>query len=1002
MPDRLPEVLLISAHSASEVVRRLDRALAGRPADAADPVESAGGPCRLAVVGPTPERLVLARKVIERGSPWRGRNDVWFTQRPLLSGAPGMPAGKVAFVFPGFEPDPIPPVDDVAGHFGVPLPPSESGRPGTPGIIGQAVDIVAVNRLLAGVLGDLGIRAQALAGHSLGEWTAMLVSGMCEFEDIDAFFGPVRRGEAAFPDVCYAALGCSAARAAAAIAGFDGVFVSHDNCPHQSVLCGAPDDLDAALDALRRVGILGQPMPLRSGFHTPLLAPCLEAGRSAFAVLNPRPPSVPVWSATAVAPYPADPEALRALVVRHLLEPVRFRELIERLYTDGVRAFVQVGAGSLVGFVEDTLGKREHLAVAAQAPGRAGLEQLARVAASLWVEQAPGVRGIVPNRMLRLQPVARKPEATTSIELTRHPTEPAGAHPVLAAFESAMAEASAAAHEVVQAWARASAAPARPPARAPVATARRERVFSLEAMPELRDHCLFPQPPGWPDDADRFPVVPVTTLLDVMAQEAAAHVPGLQVTGLSQVKALKWLAVAPPVSVPVEVAILESGAAAARVRVTLVGYAEGTVEFAAAFGPPPVARSGIRGQRRPAATAATLYADGWMFHGPGYQGVTGITRFGDDGIEGTLVALPAPGALLDAAGQLAGHWAQAWASTDRLAFPTGIDAVHYFGAHPEPGERLTCSVHVRSFSAQTLRVDYDVRHADATVWARIEGWTCRRFATDHRTWPAVHTRPSANTVGEPQPGSWCLVQERWPDGGSRDYVMRRYLTSAERADFDRLGPRARGPWLLGRIAAKDAARIWLWEHGHGELFPGQIVVSNDPDGRPLLRCLTGDPGSELAVSLAHTPHSAAAIVRPAGLGLPGIDLEPVFSEATAASVEPAAVTASELLLIEHLSSGVAAERLVWTTRIWAAKEAVSKARGTGFRGRPKDFVVTAVDGSDLFVTLEGSPPYRVHSALVAPGAPEAPAHVVAWTVPPGHPDTTTTDPLEAGTVRRHP
>ena len=76
------------------------------------------------------------------------------------------------------------------------------------------------------------------------------------------------------------------------------------------------------------------------------------------------------------------------LLLRNLVEPVLFGPLVQRLYAEGVRAFVQVGTGSLPGFVEDTLDNpaTPHLVISANVPKRTGLEQLRRVAAALWAE----------------------------------------------------------------------------------------------------------------------------------------------------------------------------------------------------------------------------------------------------------------------------------------------------------------------------------------------------------------------------------------------------------------------------------------------------------------------------------------------------------------------------------------------------------------------------------------------------------------------------------------
>lgn len=956
----------------------LDAALPGGYAAPDLAGASRQGPWRLAIVDPTPARVALARKVIDRGSPWRGRNDMWFTAAPLLGGGTGTgegrTGGRLAFVFPGFEPEPAGPVDDVADFAGVDRPSSSRLRAPHAAdevIVNQAVDIVTGNRVLASALSKLGVHPDLYAGHSLGEWTAMIVSGMCGLDDIDRLFAPVRTGAATFPEVAYAALGCGVDAARAAIEGIDGVYLSHDNCPHQCVVCGHPDLVEAALDRLKKLGVLGQMMAFRSGFHTPLLAPCLDAGREGLAALNPGRPLRPVWSATSVGPYPEDPAALRDLVRAHLLRPVRFRELVETLYADGVRAFVQVGAGSLTGFVQDTLGPDEHLAIAAQVPARPALPQLARVLSALWVE------GVTPSDELTnpvpasalFDSVPRSRDQTSAVP---EPAAPAPAvDAVLAAYEAAVVEADAAMAAVMAAWR------ARTESVAPRAGT---RIFSLDTMPELRDHCLFRQAPDWPDDADALPVVPMTTLVEIMGEAAVAAAPGRVVVAVTDVRAHRWLAVAPPVTVTIEAAPLADG----RIRVTIGPFAEGTVELAPAHPRPPrpgAGRHRLHGQRAPLADGRSLYEEGWMFHGPGFQGVVAIDAFGDNGIRGTLTTLSAPGALLDGAGQLAGHWAQASAGTDRLAFPVAIDAVRFFGPHPRPGDQLACAVEVRSFTSEWLHVDFELATTRGDVWARVEGWTCRRFATDDVTWPAVHTRPSETSVGEYQPGGWCLVTDRWPDRASMEHTMRRYLSSAERAEFETHNQRAQRAWLLGRIAAKDAARAWLWQHGSGPLWPAEFRVGNDASGRPWIRRHPARGAERLSVSLAHTTGMGVALVRPAGSAGVGIDVESVAAVAAAAdSVRAIAFTEAELELLRGLSPTGGELDPLWMTRFWTAKEAAGKAVGTGLAGRPQDFEIRAIDGPALLVATPADRRQgdlqRVQTRVLGDSAGD---HVVGWT-----------------------
>ncbi|RMI33838.1 type I polyketide synthase, partial [Actinomadura harenae] len=339
--------------------------------------EPADLPCRLAIVAPDTRGFTLARAVAERGTPWRGRGDIWFTPRPLLAAG-----GRLAFLFPGFEPSFEPRVDDVADHFGLDRP----ALTGRTDLIGHAADVMAVGWLLARALAETGVRPDVAAGHSLGEWTAMLVSGMYRPDAMDTFVGALDPGGLRVPDVAYGALGCGADRALEVLGTRADVVVSHDNCPHQSVVCGDPGAVREILRRLASEGVLGQELPFRTGFHTPMAAPLLEQLRPAFRALTLHPAEIPLWSATTVAPFPRDEDEIRDLVLRHLLEPVRFSELVEELHGAGVRAFVQVGPGSITGFVGDRLGDREHLAMAVNVPQRSGMAQLRRVAAALWAE----------------------------------------------------------------------------------------------------------------------------------------------------------------------------------------------------------------------------------------------------------------------------------------------------------------------------------------------------------------------------------------------------------------------------------------------------------------------------------------------------------------------------------------------------------------------------------------------------------------------------------------
>ncbi|MFD5540238.1 4'-phosphopantetheinyl transferase superfamily protein, partial [Streptomyces sp. NPDC127079] len=516
-----------------------------------------------------------------------------------------------------------------------------------------------------------------------------------------------------------------------------------------------------------------------------------------------------------------------------------------------------------------------------------------------------------------------------------------------------------------------------PPTPAPASRTTTLRV-SPEAMPHLLDHCFFPQRPGWPVVEDRWPVVPATTIVRHM-MDAAEAATGLRAVAVHAARFDRWLTATPPVDVPVTVTPEDPG----RVSVTFGPTARAVVEVAPAHPAPPAARTRPPApEGTPDHTAAQLYSERWMFHGPAYQGVSELTAIGDRHMRGVITTPAAPGALLDNVGQILGYWIMATRTERTVVFPVQMREMRFHGPHPAPGTEVGCLVRITSLTDTVLEADVELT-VGGRVWARIAGWQDRRFDNDPRTRP-VERFPERNTLSEARPGGWVLVHERWPDLASRELIMRNSLAGAERAQYAERAPRGRRQWLLGRIAAKDAVRQWLWQHGEGPVYPAELQVRKDELGRPYVIGVHGRTLPALDVSLAHRAEAAVAIVRPHTPGPgPGIDIEEVTRRDPAAM--EAALGADELRLLHGLGPDTA----LWFTRFWAAKEAVAKAEGTGFDGRPRDFTVleAAPDGSRLLVSGRLERAYPVHCAPVRnpPALPDR-AYVVAWTTGPAAAD----------------
>jgi hypothetical protein len=472
------------------------------------------------------------------------------------------------------------------------------------------------------------------------------------------------------------------------------------------------------------------------------------------------------------------------------------------------------------------------------------------------------------------------------------------------------------------------------------------RRVSLASMPHIIDHCFYRQPPGWTDMSDRFPVVPMTEVLELLIAEAAAVMPGRVPIGLRDVRALRWLAIEPAV----EVSITLSPAGPDAVRVVMDGYARGTVVFAAGYPIPPRASEAtadlpagptgpvLPGEQVPRHQGSELYAGRFLFHGPGYQGIDRIEGIGDVGIRGRLRVPSASGALLDNAGQLFGYWAMEYLSDESLLLPQSIAELRFYGPPPVEGELVDCVVRIRRVAERTVTADLELRRDDGRVWAVVSAWTDRRFANDDVLWAMVRA-PELHTVAQPSGEGWLVAIDRWRDSASRELIVRHYADTADRARLAALNPRAARGRLLGRIAAQDAVRRWLWDRGAGPVWGIEVGIEHDELGAPRVRDLPARAGIPAAdppwVSLAHKPELAVAVV--SADGAVGIDVEQIVPRAP--GVEKAALAPAELNLLDRIAGDDPDLRAVWFTRLWAAKEAAAKAERTGLAGRPRQFVV---------------------------------------------------------------
>jgi [acyl-carrier-protein] S-malonyltransferase len=206
--------------------------------------------------------------------------------------------------------------------------------------------------ILALTMGE-GFKPDMVAGHSLGEFSALVANRALTFEDglrlVSKRAEAMQKACVANPSTMAAILGLEDSRVEEILSGIEEVVVpANYNSPGQLVISGSMKGIEVACEKLKAAGAR-HALPLRVGgaFHSPLMEPAkIELAEAIHATVF-RDPICPVYQ-NVNAKRVSDPAEIKQNLIAQLTSPVRWTQIVKNMIADGARSFVELGPGSVL------------------------------------------------------------------------------------------------------------------------------------------------------------------------------------------------------------------------------------------------------------------------------------------------------------------------------------------------------------------------------------------------------------------------------------------------------------------------------------------------------------------------------------------------------------------------------------------------------------------------------------------------------------------------------
>ncbi len=226
----------------------------------------------------------------------------------------------------------------------------------------QQPALFTVEYAVARYLMGLGLHPVAMAGHSLGELTALCLAGVYSLED---GFRIVNRRAICMDKAATQGLDPGVMAAVDApldllqemLQGVEQVYISNINSPNQVVLSGKTEPVKNFGSRLKEMGYRATLLRVSMAFHSPIMRVIRDELEAFIAPIPFHTPQIPVISNTTMAPFPADPGEIKRILMAHLESTVHWMANVQTLWHDyGIRLFTEVGPGDILSnLISDTL-----------------------------------------------------------------------------------------------------------------------------------------------------------------------------------------------------------------------------------------------------------------------------------------------------------------------------------------------------------------------------------------------------------------------------------------------------------------------------------------------------------------------------------------------------------------------------------------------------------------------------------------------------------------------